>query len=210
MKMGFCNQCGNQLNGEKFCPHCGAKAEPELVQPPIYSASGKKPGGKRKGIIMTAAVLVVAVAATFFLTGRGYKRTVNSFVKASIDGDVKKIVSLLPGKVEDYIIEEEYDGDRDEFLSDSEEEVGGMHKELERLGVDKSDISFEIVKAEDFSEEDLEDLNDEFKSDGIDLNIKAAKEVTVKLKVLVSGQEQTNNISFDVGKIGRSWYIVEI
>lgn len=59
--MTFCNQCGNPLNGEKFCTKCGAKA-PDM--PNETKSVGSSPSKhKRRGKLIPIVVLCVVICA---------------------------------------------------------------------------------------------------------------------------------------------------
>lgn len=208
--MKFCNQCGKQLNGEKFCTRCGAKVEYNVVQDPITgSAAVALTKETYKKPIAVAGVLALLVIVVFLFTGRGYKRTVKSFVNAVIDGNVKKVMSLMPDELTDHIIEEEYDGDEDDMISDFEDNYSRV---IGAIGeTDLSNVSFEIIEAENYTKKEVKELNDDFDDDGIELKIKEAKKVEVMMKIKIDGEEKEGStLTVHVGRIGRSWYVVEL
>ncbi len=209
--MKFCNQCGNQLNGEKFCTKCGAKVEPDFVQPKTLnmSAASVVTQKKYKWIVAAVAVLAVIVIAVLLFKGRSYKKTVSSFMDATVfDPNAEKVISLLPDKLVDYIIEDDYDGDRDKMIADFEDEYGSMLETLENMEVDLSEASYKITETDDATESEVEEINNDFRDKGIDVEIKESKTVEVELKYTVKGKEQTRTTDIDLGKIGLSWYII--
>lgn len=59
--MTFCNQCGNPLNGEKFCTKCGAKApDASSSANPIDSSQSKH---KKHGKLIPIMVLCIVICA---------------------------------------------------------------------------------------------------------------------------------------------------
>lgn len=211
--MKFCNQCGNPINGEKFCTKCGAKVEPDFIPTTPTSPSAVPSAHKKsyKWIAAVAVLVVIVVAVIFIFTGRSYEKTVNSFINATVfDADAEKAMSLMPDELVDYIIDNDYDGDRDKMIDDYEDEYSSALESLEAMGTDLSNASYEIVEAEDATEEEVEEFNEDFRDAGIDIEIKEAKTVEVEMTMDINGNERTNSTNIDVGKIGRSWYIIEM
>lgn len=204
--MRYCTNCGNELHGEKFCTKCGTKTgidvAPEVVTP-LPVKKEKKFIGK---LIMVLALLGISITAFMLLTSRSYEALVKDYVKATMNGDAEKIVSLMPDSLVDYIAEKEYEGDKKEMIFDLEDELDGMVEQLEDYGVDLKTISYEILEVEEMDEDEIDDLCDEYRR--AELKIKEGKELKVELKIPMDGQERTNSIYIDVVKIGRSWYLI--
>lgn len=204
--MKYCTNCGNELHGEKFCTKCGTKTgidvAPEVVTP-LSVKKEKKFIGK---LIMVLALLGISITAFMLLTSRSYEALVKDYVKATMNEDAEKIVSLMPDSLVDYIAEKEYEGDKKEMIFDLEDELDGMVEQLEDYGVDLKTISYEILEVEEMDEGEIDDLCDEYRR--AELKIKEGKELKVELKIPMDEQERTNSIYIDVVKIGRSWYLI--
>lgn len=67
--MAFCGKCGTQLNGEKFCPKCGA-----LNESMVNSTQGKRSFANQ--IWKKAIVVLVVIAIGAFIIPR-FMATVN-------------------------------------------------------------------------------------------------------------------------------------
>lgn len=204
--MKYCTNCGNELHGEKFCTKCGTKigidVAPEVVTP-LPVKKEKKFLGKFIAILV---VFGIVITGFILFTSRSYEGLVKDYVKATINGDAEKIVSLMPDSLVDYIAEEEYDGDKKEMIYDLEDKFDDMVEQLEDYGVDLKTISYEILEVEEMDEDEVDDLCDEYRR--AELKIKEGKELKVELKIPMDGQERTNSIYIDVVKIGRSWYLI--
>lgn len=207
--MRYCTNCGNPLNGEKFCTKCGAKVEQVVNQPAAAAAS--KRGGKGVIIAVGAVVLAVIILILIF-TGRGYKRTVNTMMKSVLNGDYEKLISLIPDELVEETAESQYDGDMDELIKDVEDmfegTLGDVSDTLDSMGISISDIKYEITDEEDYTKEELEDLNEEMQDAGMKKEIKEAKKVEVEISSEVVGKDYNYTVTIDVGKIGRSWYLI--
>ncbi|PAD69287.1 hypothetical protein CHH83_09075 [Bacillus sp. 7586-K] len=100
-KMLFCNECGTQLKeGAAFCPSCGTVVK---GQAPATTQISQQPVPAQKMAKKTKMLLIGIGAAVILLFG-AYKtgetltdknRMIESFEKALIDGDQKKVAKLL-------------------------------------------------------------------------------------------------------------------
>lgn len=203
--MKYCTNCGSELHGEKFCTKCGTKTgidiAPEVVSLPVKKK--KKFLGK---FIAFIVLLAVVITGFMLLTSRSYEALVKDYVKATIDEDAKKIISLMPDSLVDYIAKDEYDGDKKEMIYDLEDELADMVGKLEDYGVDLKTISYEILEVEEMDKDEIDDICDKYRR--AELKIKEGKELKVELRIPIDGEERTNSIYIDVVKIGRSWYLI--
>lgn len=204
--MKYCTNCGNELHGEKFCTKCGTKTGIDVAPEVVASMPVKKEKKFIGKLIVVLALLGILSTAFMLLTSRSYEALVKDYVKATINGDAEKIVSLMPDSLVDYIAEKEYEGDKKEMIFDLEDELDSMVEQLEDYGVDLKTISYEILEVEEMDEDEIDDLCDEYRR--AELKIKEGKELKVELKIPMDGQERTNSIYIDVVKIGRSWYLI--
>lgn len=203
----FCGKCGAQnLDGMAFCKECGA---------PLNGAGGvgvvqaNQAAGKRNRIIGIAAVAVIAIVVVTIVVslfgGRGYKSTVNEFIKATFSANGETIVSLIPDEMVKVACEEE-DMTKKEFVEYLTEELENSLEYLDRYYDDWS-YTYEITETEDYSSKTLRSLKGEYE-DEIDIKVKAAKTVTVETTITADDDTETSN-SFDIVviKVGNSWYI---
>ncbi len=210
----FCTNCGTEMGNEQFCVNCGAKATDNIVVP-NYSVGNKiASNNNQKGIfaavIAVVLVIIIAVGGVFTFGGRSYKSTVKQYITASIKGDAKKIVSLLPKKLVDYAVKDNYDGDKKKFIEYVEKELKTYTDMMDEYGIKPSSVSYEITKEEDMDDDDIEDYEELFEEAGVkNAKIKKGKTVTVKLKVPVDGKTQSTSIKLGVIKVGSSWYMID-
>jgi len=198
----FCGKCGAQnADGASFCTSCGAQLDAPVVNP-----SEKKQ--KKVGIIATAVVAVLAVILVVVLFfGRSANATAKAYVRAILDADAEEIVELLPREVREAAKKQ---GElTEEDLELMEDMLEGTYSFLEiALGEDwQEKISYKVVDSEDLDKDDVEDLEDMYRDEDIDINISAAREVEVELSYRLDGEKETNSIWVTVIKVGRSWYL---
>lgn len=213
--MPFCNQCGKEAHGEKFCTKCGARIPVPAVSP--GSAPGSAPGGmsiKRaarpnipyKLIAAIAGAVIVIAVVIILLTGRSYKKVVDIYIDSSFDGNIKKIMKLIPDDMIDKIVEEEYDGDREEMIADGEDALKVYTDIIDEYG--KISYDYEIEDEDNLSKSEIEDLCENY---GLDSDkVKEAKELEVKVNFKVEDEERDKTFYFTVGKMGRSWYLLDL
>lgn len=204
--MAFCTNCGTEVNGAAFCTNCGAPM-PETTETPDMPASApvkKSPKGLGK-IIAILAVLGIVLAGVFLLMPRSYEAVVKDYVKASYRGDAKKLASLIPDFVVEYVVEERYDGDKEEWLEYLEESRGEVLERLEDEGADLKNISYKITEEEALTEENLEIFADFYEVS--DLEIKEGKDITVEVTIHTDDDDIIHTLWLQVVKIGRSWYL---
>lgn len=61
--MAYCGKCGAPLDGEKFCPNCGASVELKSVRRrALVSASARRPKRTRPWKKLAIAALIVVIA----------------------------------------------------------------------------------------------------------------------------------------------------
>ena len=223
----FCGNCGAQnLDDATFCCKCGealnnnsnnnnnnnnsnynnnyySPAHSGVGAIPSSQINGKK--NKTVGIIFVSIVaLIVVIIIINLFGGRSYRSTVSKYVKASFTADGKTMVSLIPDKVLKRVCEEK-DMTKREAI---EELTESLEYTLEYYdsNFDEWSYSYKILDTENYSNEDLNDLKDDYK-DEFNLKVKAAKTVTVKIIITSDEDEISRTIEIGVVKIGNSWYI---
>lgn len=208
----YCNNCGNEVHGERFCTKCGApiKTVPSInnIQiTDVYPTQSKKINKNK--FIAIALVVVLVFSALFIFKGRSYKATINEYIEASFNADAKKMLSLMPKKMVKKAIEEEFDGDKKECLEEIEETLSSAKDILDTYGLKFKDVSYEIKEVEDMTRDDISEINSDLKEYDVDLKAKEGKEVEVKFEIPLSGSTQSGSMDIEVIKIGHSWYLYD-
>lgn len=161
----------------------------------------KKLSGNMKIIISVVIILVVSVVI-FLFTGRSYEKVIDEYMKAVLDDDAKKVMSLMPKETVEFLALVDYDGEEDELFYEMQDALSSFASELESKHIDKDKISYTIEEEYDM---DVDLLIKEMNDEGIDLNIKEAKRVYIKVRIPILGSKES---MLTVGKVGRSWYIL--
>lgn len=220
--MEFCTNCGKELKGEIFCTECGAKNKSIDNQPiaELRSNAKTKDGRRTFNIrkLIIIPVLLVAVFAIYFVFSSG--QTCDDVASAVVDAEfgctsrkvVAKYADVLPKKYFDYIVEEGKDwlwDDAEGWIDYQYEEnySDNADKYIRKFGEDYK-YSYRIMDEVEYDDEALADYADECEK--YDIVPKAAKDVTIKVRV--TGNDTGNDYSIEVTmiKIGSSWYLLDI
>lgn len=200
----FCGKCGAKNPDEAVvCVECGAPlgAAPKSAAPVAPARVSRN--HRLVGIgAAAAAVVVVAILLISIFGGRGYKATVKKYFDSSMTADAKGIISVIPKKVVNKALED-YDS-----RSEAIEKLGDtLQRTLDRAyGDGKLEYTITFIDTEDITGDELRELKKDYAED-YDLKIKAAKEVDIKIKVTLDGNEGSQTITVPLVKVGGSWYI---
>lgn len=206
----FCGKCGTKnADDAVFCAACGAKLNERTVNtgstPISFDANNKN---RKVGMIavIIGLVAIIGIGVALF-GGRGYKKTVNKYIKAQFDGDTKTIFKLMPDDVVDNMLEEDgYDKDElDKLIDEVGEDLEDYMDSIERYYGEGWKVSHEILAVEKVTGDELDDLKEEYED--TDVKVSAAKTVEVELTIKGEETEASTTVEIPVIKIGRSWYL---
>ena len=209
----YCVKCGAQNSDDStFCTSCGAPmnaaAAPEAPAVPGAAAPAAKPVNNNKliGIIAVAvaAVLVIILGIAIF-GGRSCKATIKTFVSASFEADAKDMLSIIPGGMIDYALEQSGSSKAD-FTADLEDSLSYSTDYIEYIYGDDWKYSYKIISLDKVSSRELESIKADYED--YDVKVKAAK--TAEIQIKLSGDdvsEETSSTVITLIKVGRSWYI---
>ncbi len=209
----YCVKCGAQNSDDStFCTSCGtpmnAAAAPEAPAVPGAAAPAAKPVNNNKliGIITVAvaAVLVIILGIAIF-GGRSCKATIKTFVDASFEADAKDMLSIIPGGMIDYALEQSGSSKAD-FTADLEDSLSYSTDYIEYIYGDDWKYSYKIISLDKVSSRELESIKADYED--YDVKVKAAK--TAEIQIKLSGDdvsEETSSNVITLIKVGRSWYI---
>ncbi len=233
--MNFCTKCGSKLNGEKFCPKCGTptqadgNAAPVFNQPqnnqqasnqqqyaaPGYAATPVSPVKKKNParVIIPIVVVVVlitaaAIGAYKIFGGSGYEETLEAYVTAANEGDTDTIISCIPDEWTEYMVSTGQYNSTSDLRSN-------ISTQLAVASLISMQFDYEIVNVEDYTSEDIQAIEDKYEEEGIDINIKAGKTVTLNmtytfdssLEDYVEDEGEDDETAIELVKIGNKWYI---
>lgn len=200
----FCRSCGAQNKDDAaFCQSCGAplsSAGAEASAPSVPQQAKKKPNVMVIGIAAVAVVVIVALV--MLMGGQSEKDVVKKLVNGINKGEAKSIVALIP----DEVIEES-GMTKKKMINKMEDSLDDMRDEFDDM-YDKWSISYKILDSEDYSKKELKNLNERYEDYyDVDIDIKAAKTMNVKLTAKFDGDTESNTVDLTVIKVGRSWYL---
>ncbi len=219
----FCGKCGAQnADNAVFCKVCGAPLTPQqggnggmnggMGGMGGGTVSGVKPSSdkhKLVGIIaIGVAVVLVIVLIAVIAGGSGAKGVVKKYMKAIYD---KQDGEAYADLFHDDVIKSHIDAagtTRKKWINEKtdsfESFADGMDEQY-----DKWSYKFKILDVEKVSEDDFDDIDEQY-DDDYDITVKDAVYVTVKLNWVFDGEVQTGSISrILVVKIGSKWYLDE-
>lgn len=205
--MRYCTNCGGELGNTQFCTKCGTKVESTYEETNFVNNNTSSHRKANKFIPIIAILVIVAIATLGFYIfgGRSYKSLVKTYVDASMKGDAKKLVALLPeGRVQ-YMIDSWYD-DEDEIIEDLQKDLDDSLDQVKDILGDDYRVSYNVLDERDYEESEFAEFKEDYLND-YNTKISAAKELTVELVVSSKGRESSKNVTFTAVKIGRSWYI---
>ena len=204
--MSFCGNCGTTIpEGSPFCPTCGAPA-PAGQQAP--QGGGSKFDLKKIIIAGVAVVLVVVLCILLFSScggGSGSpEKVADKFMSAMFkDCDAEKISDLIHPDIVDAMVEDEYDGDKDEYLEEGQETFDKMNEGFEENEIS---IDWEVGDVEDIEDDDLEEIQEKY-DDEYELEVSAAAVVEIELIAEFKGEENSSKMEIPVVEIDGGWYV---
>lgn len=229
----FCGNCGAQLDDNAVvCGYCGtalsadaapatAPGAPNTQAPKASALAGiasKLPGGDNKqnivkiGVAAVAVIIVLALFIGIIPNFTGYKGTIRKAFNAIEENDPEKFVKLLSStKLEqtDDASEEDIEEMKeaqielygeifDSFLEEAEKELGGDLK-----------ISYEIIKNEKYDKDKREKFFEEHFDDYDTDDIKAVREMKLKVTYKGDDKKKSTYVEFYVIKENGKWRLYQ-
>lgn len=229
----FCGNCGTELQDEAVvCSNCGCNLAPEAqpaAQPDANGAVAAKASNffdvlKEKldgflarfkadskfrnisiGIGAGAVVVIVLIIVLLCtLLGSSYKTALDNYFDATFSGDFDSYRASYPDKIwkkmsDDATDKKEFKSNFKDFEEELEEEFGKNVK-----------VDYKITEAEEYDEDDLDDIRTALKLFGISKKtVTEAYELELELTIEGDEDEDTEDASFTVVKIDGDWYVLE-
>ena len=223
----FCKNCGNQVpDGVAFCAACGTAVAAAPAAPaaapaanPAQAAIAAVKGNKTVKLIAIVAAVAIVLGLFIGLLGGGSAKSVaKDYIKASFEGDLKEMYSLMPGKYQKYIEKEVYDDDdQQDTLFENIEKWGDeldvkvkvknfsqYYKAYKKISKaeNKEDygknfkITVKVLETKDMRSSDLENIQDRYDTDAFEDYINAdkiKKGKKVYVSVIIDGSEDNNS-----------------
>ncbi len=201
----FCRNCGTQnQDGAGFCCSCGAPLSSGGPAGGGAAAKAKNINVKLIGIVAAVVVVLFVAFKLLFGGGGGPEKSATKFVDSIFKGDGKAIVNMLPDKVIEEIMDEE-DMTKKEMIEELNDHLEDKKDDMDDR-YDKWSVKCKVLDTEDFSKRELRNLADWYE-DSYDIDVKAAKTVSVKATLKADGETDSNTMDIVMVKIGSKWYV---
>lgn len=207
----LCPKCNKEIaEGLDFCTECGAQ----------ISVPQKSKDRKRKAIILGAVILVVLCAAAYFTgiftpASVSAEDTAKAALEAYLEFDSERTLGLFPKKYTRWAADRFYGGDQSGF----EDMLSEKAKENElyyetRYGTAWSYSDVIVSKVLEYSDTQIEGLNDDYDALGIGIKVNAAKKVKLKYTISYLNEDdrkvdESAEYTAFVIKIGAKWYLCD-
>ena len=190
---------GQPMPGQPMMPQQPVPVPPVGAPAGANAMLGKLKSNKTMMIGVIAGAVVLLLVIVFFaskLLNPSYN-IVNKYMSGMKSMNAEKIVKLY----DEAMIEAMYDGDEDEMIDSLEELFDEQEDEDYKI------TGYKIRECENYSEDELDDLTDDFEDYyGIDGDeVKAAKKYWVKIIVDKDGEKDIEYTDVTVVKIKNKW-----
>lgn len=174
-------------------------------------------GGKRKTaatVIAVITVFVVITAVAWIVAAEAsdggnpgtpsYRDTVGNLIHAISDANARSLFQLVPAEmIDSYLIEEGVE--KRDLIELVQQELELTHENLVAVYGEEWNISHEIVETRQIIEDELLQLQEEYKD--LELEISEAVVVDLALKLEADDTVKDSDTQILLLKIGGSWYI---
>lgn len=155
-----------------------------------------------KALIISGAVVgVIVIAIALSVIFPSPKTVVKRFMNGVEDMNAKAIINTMPSFI--------WDNDKDE----KEDAIESLEKTLDYLEVE--DLEYTIKKVKSLDDDDIEEYEDSFKAlekyfDEFNADdVKAMKEVKVKVSAEIDGEDASETMTFVLIKYKGQWKILD-
>ena len=179
-----------------YCKDYIAKAK---TNPKMWIA----PGAIAAGVIALIVVVCVLVA------GSKYTTALDNYIAVNFRGDASKIELLAPKEYWDYL-EEEQDVSLDDLKERMEENWDDVKDALEEQYGKNIRVTYKVTKEREISDKKLEKIAEALEETyDIDAkSVKAGYKIEVELTIAGSEDDDDDEGTFNVVKIGNRWYLI--
>lgn len=223
----FCTKCGTKNeDGVKFCVQCGNKMEGaaprikpvsvrkepaarERIRRERPALSDLKPKEKIKVfpiILFVVLLAAVIVFPKFILSGNEEEKVVKGFIDAEMTGDTEKLLSFIPDKIIEEMMNE-LNMSRSEVVDTLDEKMSGAQETINNALGENWSYSCKINNIQAVEGAAFNDIVDDY-ADIVD-NLGISEATTVNTEVSVSGKDVDNSVELEIPliKIDEKWYL---
>ena len=214
----FCRQCGAQLEDDAVkCEACGYElVKPEAAAQPegenTQAPAANKLNNKMIGIIAgaAAALVVLIVVLVLVFSGGGYKKSIDTYIKALTTGDSDLIEALAPEEYWDYMAEKSGSSTK-KIISSVADTFDQIIDMAERAYGDNFKITYKIEDKDSLSKGQLNDIRDTVNStyDIANKSVTEGYELDLELTFKGKDDERSEDATVYVVKIDGKWYLCQ-
>ena len=153
--------------------------------------------------MLLAAVIVFP---KFILSGNEEEKVVKGFIDAEMTGDTEKLLSFIPDKIIEEMMNE-LNMSRSEVVDTLDEEMSGAQETINNALGENWSYSCKINNIQAVEGAAFNDIVDDY-ADIVD-NLENSEATTVNTEVSVSGKDVDNSIELEIPliKIDEKWYL---
>lgn len=159
--------------------------------------------------IIVGVCIVIAAFITLFIGEKlieafntpGYEKPIKIYCKAIEKGDYNELIKAFPNYLVEYI-----------NISAKGDYEGDYKKELmKEIGIEASQITYQITFATKTNETDLKDAEDVISTKyGVTVDLKEGYQLKVKLLIKDKTGDSEQDVVMYVVKIGSKWYVPDL
>lgn len=212
----FCRQCGAQLEDDAVkCEACGYElVKPEAAAQPegenTQAPAANKLNNKMIGIIAgaAAALVVLIVVLVLVFSGGGYKKSIDTYIKALTTGDSDLIEALAPEEYWDYMAEKSVVS-TNKVVSAYAKTYDTYNDKLEDTFGKDLRITYKITDEDSLSKSQLNNIRDTVNGTYDIANKSVTEGYELELEVTFQGKkdERSQEATVYVVKIDGKWYL---
>lgn len=153
------------------------------------------------------AIVLIGLFLLSLFGKNNYKTTVKQYVTASMEGNGKKIVNLMPKQYINLAISQGLYHNKAEMIEDYNDTLSQNIELLDDCFGKRWKYDYDIIDAHKYSKSELEGFITISNYAHLLPNIKEVREVTYELKIFSCDYESTTTETILLIKLGRKWHV---
>lgn len=158
---------------------------------------------------------IITVILIFFIVilifgNKGYKSTVKEYVTASMDGDGRKIVNLMPKQYVKFAIAQSSYSNKSEMIDNYTDTLNQTIESFDEAFGNGWKYKYNITDVYKYNDSDIEGFINISNYGYLLPKIKAIREVSYDLCVYSNDYESTTTERILLIKLGRKWFVADV